>query len=209
MFVILLPIIIAFAASLALIWSDARKSGKPVLETARGWQTLIGAIVGFAAAALTLVLDSNIKLHQERRRQYDQEISLLKSADFDSKASIAGLKNILSALNKISEPGDDTTRCMNAVQISRTTFIRGIRVARRLDQLAGSISIDTYMSVSNLSTIIELYSSSTSNIGVQDCATNARAFMQYLITAAKDGSAALAELQPLTQQLIAKLERDR
>ncbi len=198
--VLILTIIVALPA--VLIALDVRSKDRRWIEASRAWQTLIGALVGFLAAACMLILDSHLKSHQEQRKQHEQELTLLQSVASDADAT----RETLNALAELPEsPQDDARRCMNLLEIYRDHPVRGIKVARRLDQIAGSISLEAYASISALDSELDLHSSVIRSVGQGDCASNPKRWIEFLHSASRDCSGKLTKLLQQNEKLMAEL----
>ena len=173
-----------------------------LIEATRSWQTLVGALVGFLAAACMLILDSNLKSHEEQRKQREQELSLLRSVALDANAS---RESLIALAGLPRSPEENALRCMNLLHIYQTHPVGGIKVARRLDQIAGSVSLEVYASINDLNFVLDLYASTIRNVGQNDCASDPKLWIGFLHNASRDASDELTRLMQQNQGLITKV----
>ncbi|MCB9948199.1 MAG: hypothetical protein H6842_10270 [Rhodospirillaceae bacterium] len=190
-----------------LIVSNAMYPKNRYVKSVRDWQTLIGAIVGFAAVSAAILLQGKLSDDREFSRRIDNEMALLQSALTDVDRVIDWIENWMQDYNGERGGLGSMQNCIAFIHLVQNRPIRPISIAGRLDVIGGEVSAYTYAALSESVDIFNLYVSAVQSVGPQDCVTDGESVVDFYFEMAEHARSDLAASKERMATLVVSLSR--
>lgn len=168
-----------------LVYTNARFPENSYIKSIRDWQTFIGAIVGFFAVSIAILLEGRLSEDRDISRKRNNEIALLRN-------TISDVDRVITSINHLTQTFDVTTatltpsNCMSIIKIVKTHPIRRLSISRRLDIIGGEVSAATYVVLSVPVDILGLYSASVTSLLIPECASKSEQIIDFYLQMANE-----------------------